>query len=313
MNKVKIFLFLAMVILAICTTIDASAQSQIISGLKTPRLTEVQRDQINVTGNDAAKGLVIYNTTINKLQFWNGVEWVNVGDSIEEIVENISNNITNQFIDSIINHINYNTLVDSISNHITNQFGDSVWNHMNYNTVIDSLANYVTQEFTDGVMSNVTISGQHGITINGSGTSNITVGLSGGNADGQILEWSTADQEWKVANNKNVKQLEITLAANNILSTESMIFTGLSSVSTNQIQILSVQPVFTGNVLMRKTMLAIDATAEENSGAIEWLINVKNNNIDSTVNCTLNKVIVSYICNDDLTSVSTQSYINVGW
>jgi hypothetical protein len=50
------------------------AQQQVIQGQRMPRLTTEQRSQID-TKDVKAEGLVIYNTDINCLEFWDGTKW----------------------------------------------------------------------------------------------------------------------------------------------------------------------------------------------------------------------------------------------
>ena len=47
-------------------------------GLRLPRLTTVQRNDIDASGNDLANGLVIYNITTNCTEYWNGTKWVSL-------------------------------------------------------------------------------------------------------------------------------------------------------------------------------------------------------------------------------------------
>ena len=49
-------------------------------GMLTPRMTTAERDAIN--SGTFTTGLTLYNTTDNKLQFYNGTAWKDVGDSI---------------------------------------------------------------------------------------------------------------------------------------------------------------------------------------------------------------------------------------
>jgi len=49
-------------------------------GLLLPQLTTPEREALNsqLTGNDAAKGLVVYDTDLDCLEFWNGTEWISL-------------------------------------------------------------------------------------------------------------------------------------------------------------------------------------------------------------------------------------------
>ena len=48
-------------------------------GLRLPELTSAQRDALNVSGNSLSKGLFIYNTDVDSVQFYNGTEWITPG------------------------------------------------------------------------------------------------------------------------------------------------------------------------------------------------------------------------------------------
>jgi len=54
------------------------AQHQLIQGKKLPRLTTVQRDQIDVINNNNAKGQLIFNMDNNCIEYWNGKKWISI-------------------------------------------------------------------------------------------------------------------------------------------------------------------------------------------------------------------------------------------
>ena len=47
-------------------------------GLRLPQLTTLEREALNsqLTGNDEAKGLVVFDTDLNCMEFWNGTKWI---------------------------------------------------------------------------------------------------------------------------------------------------------------------------------------------------------------------------------------------
>jgi len=338
MKKVKIFLMALTSCLILGLSINevtAQTTSQVVTGLKTPRLTTAQRNTIAdpadpTAASPAAKGVVIFNTETDQLQYWDGEKWVNTSGDMTILMDSISHHITEQFIDSIMVHIHYPGLVDSITHHITNNFADSVWVHMNYPSVIDTLSRYitnnfvdsiathVTDNFVDSIMHRVTIVGENGIEVTRNGERDFHIALPEGSQDGQILEWNETAGKWVVSNSatqNKVKELTITLTADNTLSTESLVFEGLTTSSTRPIKILNVQPVITGNSMMKRTLLQVSANGEVNNGKIEWNVNIKNNNIDEDSTCTLSKIILSYICEEELSSDPTtiNIYQQVGW
>jgi len=241
--------------------------------------------------------------------------WVHM--NYENVIDTLTQYITNNFADSVWVHMNYPAVVDTLSNYITNNFVDSIATHIT-NNFMDSLSTHIDQRFTDSVMSNVTITGQYGINASIDG-SHINVALPQGTSDHQILEWDSQSNKWMPSNTVNdnqIKELTITLSSNNTIGTESLVFAGLTTASTKAIKLLNVQPVFTGDSEMKRTLLAVDANGEVNSdGKIEWIVNIKNNNINSNKSCALTKITIAYICVDDLTSDSSSInvYQQVGW
>ena len=59
--------------------ITAQSQTTVTQGLKIPRLDPAtQRSQIPVSGNEYAKGQIIFNTENNCMEYWNGARWVSL-------------------------------------------------------------------------------------------------------------------------------------------------------------------------------------------------------------------------------------------
>jgi hypothetical protein len=55
---------------------------QLVQGQRLPRLTTEKRDQILVD-SIIAKGLIIYNTDADRIEFWDGSAWGNFGDGVQ--------------------------------------------------------------------------------------------------------------------------------------------------------------------------------------------------------------------------------------
>ena len=51
-------------------------------GLRLPQLTTAERDGLTLGSNPEAKGLVIFNTTVKCLEFWNGSEWISLCNDV---------------------------------------------------------------------------------------------------------------------------------------------------------------------------------------------------------------------------------------
>ena len=74
---------------------DAASMFTLISttkGMLTPRMTTTERDAIN--SGTFTTGLTLYNTTDNKLQFYNGTAWTSTGDDIYQSDGDITVNRT---------------------------------------------------------------------------------------------------------------------------------------------------------------------------------------------------------------------------
>lgn len=53
-------------------------KTSVYGGLRLPQMTTAERTGLEtaLTGNDEAKGLMIFNTTDKSVEFWNGSKWV---------------------------------------------------------------------------------------------------------------------------------------------------------------------------------------------------------------------------------------------
>ena len=110
----------------------------------------------------------------------------------------------------------------------------------------------------------------------------------------------------------NVKQLEIPI--NEIISTRSMIYHGESNPVSSNLKVLSVEPVFS-NEMMALTLFSVNSLAKPNEAgtAIKWSVKIANSNIDPLKSSKLQKIIISYVCDEELTTSSlTETYILVG-
>ncbi|MDR2835782.1 MAG: hypothetical protein LBV69_06240 [Bacteroidales bacterium] len=74
-DKKIILLIFTLFCLLFITNLQAQNPNYNINGLKLPRLSTNDRDQIQTTNNPYAKGQLIYNTDIDCIEFWNGVNW----------------------------------------------------------------------------------------------------------------------------------------------------------------------------------------------------------------------------------------------
>ena len=118
---------------------------------------------------------------------------------IDSIINNLTNNetfienlvVNQQFMDSIVNNlINNQTFIDSMVNNIVN---DQTF----LTEIINNLSMNITQEFADSIMAKVAITGERGITVIGSGTSDMIVTLPEGGANNHVLTWVDSLSVWE--------------------------------------------------------------------------------------------------------------------
>jgi len=97
----------------------------------------------------------------------------------------------------------------------------------------------------------------------------------------------------------NVKQLEI--AINERIDTRSIIYQGETAEVPSNMKVLNIEPVFSDDIIAQ-THLAVNSSAKLNAEgtAVKWSVRIMNANIDSSKSCELQKVIISYACDDEL-------------
>ena len=249
---------------------------------------------------------------------------------MDSIVNNLVNNQTfidsmvnnflthSYFMDSIVNNlVNNQTFIDSmVNNFLTHSyFMDSIVNNLlNNNTFLDSIINNIamniTSELVDSIMANVSIIGNRGVIVTGSGTRNIAITLPEGQREGEVLTWDNTLEVWRPAETAVIRQLVIPVQNGNF-TTENLIFYGVTSTSTNPLQVVNIEPVFSNNQA-RRTFLRVDASVTVQSNAAEWSVSIENRNFVPTNHFSLTSVIISYISSDvpALTSDS-QGFIQI--
>ena len=110
----------------------------------------------------------------------------------------------------------------------------------------------------------------------------------------------------------NIKQLEIPIGET--ISTRSMIYHGETSTVSSDLKVLNIEPIFS-NEVMALTLFSVNSLAKSNTAgtAIKWSVKVANSNIDPLKSSELQKIIISYVCENELTTSSlTETYILVG-
>ena len=93
--------------------------------------------------------------------------------------------------------------------------------------------------------------------------------------------------------------------------TEHLIFYGTTSIADNPLHVVSIEPVFS-NLTMRRHFLRVESAVQVVNNAAEWSVSIENRNISPSNTCTLQSIIISYICDDaEVLSNATQSIIQV--
>ena len=138
---------------------------KIKAGLRLPQLTTDQRNALVANPNDVAKGLTIYNTDTNCVDFWNGTEWISLCSDVITSPAANGINLTTAGLDN-----QTECLGSAISNIIYSTTGAT-------GATVTGLPGGVTGAWASDA---VTISG----TPTETGTFNYTVALTGGSGTG---------------------------------------------------------------------------------------------------------------------------------
>jgi len=234
---------------------------------------------------------------------------VNIAKIVQELIDNstfVENMITNiagdtTFVNLLMNNAYF--IQEVITNLTENK--EFITN------IVDSIATHVTQELVDSIMTNVSITGERGLVVTGSGTSKISITLPEGQNKGQILTWDTAAKVWTAAAPaQTVRQLTIPVE-NGDFTTESLVFYGVTSASVNPLKVVNIEPVFSDNQ-QRRIFLSVDASVIEQNNAAEWTVSVENRNFSPDNQFVLTSVIISYISADvQNLNVGTQDFIQI--
>ena len=248
---------------------------------------------------------VLYDDTHLKQLIDSLAALINKGGDVSDLIQQIVNQITQeqyitQFGDNLALYFSETKLGDTILNYITNNLPTEIGE-----AILEYITNNVTQKLTDSIMSKVEVTGKYGIEIEGSGTSNITVKLPEGEKEGQVLSWDNTASVWKAADQTpSVKQVTIPVQ-NGTFDTKNLIFHGITSTATSALKVVAIEPVFS-NLAMRRNFLNVEATVQVVGNAADWTVSIENRNISSANKCTLESVVISYIC-DDATALTNNT------
>ena len=175
MNKIKTLLKTMLITALVCITTMINAQTErMYLGMRVPQMSNEDRGKIGVEGNTTtARGQLIYNTTVNALQFWNGTKWETLNEE-DERVEITSNGtiIVEQDGQKFALRVDISVIGDSLllnETFVTNLI-DTLVNNETFITnfgdeMITYITNNVTEEMTTEIMKNVTIYSKDGSVI----------------------------------------------------------------------------------------------------------------------------------------------------
>jgi hypothetical protein len=273
----------------------------------------------------------IYNTILGDSIFQfiiDNLDVTNIGDIINEY---LTNNFFNDFGDEIVNYI---------TNNFTDELGD---------TIMNWFTNNITQEFVDSIMAKVNITSEDNtVTIVRNSPSDIDLSVNisvigdslvsnntfvtnlgdelinnntfitnlGDSLAYYFNETNLGDTILNYINNNyedknNVKQVTIAVV-NGTIDTKNLTFYGTTSSSTSALKVVSIEPIFTNPTpeLFVDSYLNVSATAQVAGNVAKWRVNIENNNFNANRKCTLESVVISYICVDEapLTN-ATQGFI----
>ena len=273
-----------------------------------------------------------------------GTNDIDLSVNVKEVANKLSKYITNTILgDTILKHV-FDNLDDDkfgtiIQQYITNDYSNIVTYITNNfppelnDKILEYITNNVTQELTNKIMAKVKVaSADNTVTVTGSGTSNIDLSVDtdviadklvtnntfvtnmGDTIAENINNTSLKDTIITLVkeNSSEVKTLEISL--NEVIATQSKTFFGTTATASSTIKIIGIEPQLTGNPVMLGTLLKVNALANLNSSAtaINWTIAIENDNINPALSCTLEKVIISYISNEDLSGTKSGTYSIAG-
>jgi len=152
-------------------------------GVRLPQLTTTQRDALSVSGNTAAPGLTIYNSTTGTIQFWNGVSWVDLttGSSSGWLITGNSGTVagtnfigTKDDVDIVFkrNAIEAGRLSSGSINNVS--FGLYTLNSSPTGTMNTAVGNYSLEYLTAGILN--TAIGYQSLMANTTGSYNTAIG-----------------------------------------------------------------------------------------------------------------------------------------
>ena len=95
---------------------------------------------------------------------------------------------------------------------------------------------------------------------------------------------------------------KLTIDINSVNSFQSVFWQGTTGASSNAVNVVGIEPVITspeGDSFINQN-LTISTSAKVVSGAIAYTLKVRNENIDTTKNFTVNSINIYYTCNETL-------------
>lgn len=106
------------------------------------------------------------------------------------------------------------------------------------------------------------------------------------------------------ADASTVKRITIPVQNGNF-DTKNLIFSGKTSTANNDLKVVSIEPIFSDLTMMRN-FLKVNSDVQVVNNAVNWTVNIENRNISSENQCSLQGVVISYLCDDaaELTDIA---------
>ena len=256
--------------------------------------------EFNVNMTTVADSLVLNETFISNLTTNNTfIEAIEGLDTNTEYAAGYALNLDgNEF------NVDMTTVADSL-----------VLNETFITNLVDEIAGNITQEFTNSVMANVTIASiDNTVAVTGSGTSGVDLSVKANvvadSIASNIDQTALKDTIINLVKENSEQKKTLVISLDEVIGIQSKMFSGKTTGSSSAITIIDIVPEIAGNPLMSGAFLKINALADLNDDAtvINWTLMIENNNIDSERTCTLKKVTISYICDEEIESASIRTY-----
>jgi len=106
------------------------------------------------------------------------------------------------------------------------------------------------------------------------------------------------------------RHIEIVL--NKEISTQSVVYYGCTPPVSSKLIVGNIKPIFScEDVMINFLDIRITARADENETSVKWMIQIKTSNIDTNIKTTLQSIVITYFCHDQLYAINENDYENL--